>query len=228
MFRARIRRGAAVCAAALLLITGVALAASAKISVTVSPNTPKAKSTLKVSAKGPFGQTGLPESLELTAQKGFQSSAKSVTQLCDTSDVPPSGPSGCPAASQIGTGKAIATFESEKETLTLTEYLGKPKKKSDIAAIVLTGSNSLIGTENVVGRLFKTKSGAIEILFSQLIGSGLPATLKSLTFDAHAVNGKNSLITNPPSCKGGHWSGTFKLKFSSGTISKTTGMPCKK
>ncbi len=80
----------------------------------------------------------------------------------------------------------------------------------------------------MVGRLFKASNGSIEILFSKLPSVPVSAKLNKLDFSAHAVNGKNSLITNPPSCSGGHWTGSFTLGFSSGSVSKTTPIPCSK
>jgi hypothetical protein len=212
-----------------LAVAGVAAAAGPTVKVSVSPNKAGANSTLKVSANGPFGETGLPTALQLTAQKGFASSAKSVTKLCNSSKVPTSGSTKCPAASKVGSGKAVGKAGPNTETLTFTQYLGTPSHKGDIASVVLSGKNTMIGQLNVVGRLFKAKSGSIEILFSQLPAGGLPLiTLQSVSFSAHAVNGKHSLVTNPSSCKGGHWSGTFKLAFPSGTISKKTQLACKK
>ncbi len=54
------------------------------------------------------------------------------------------------------------------------------------------------------------------------------ATLKSMSFTSYAVNGKYSLITNPPRCARGHWSGTYKLGFSTGSVSKKTSIACTK
>jgi hypothetical protein len=172
--------------------------------------------------------------LELTAQKGFQSSAKSVPVLCNSrsSKVTSNSPNPCPAQSKIGSGKVVANVSfpiSGTQTAPFTLYLGKPRQTGDIASIVL--SATVAGTtENVAGRLFKASNGSIEILFKKLPSapSGVTITFKRLSLSAHAVNGTHSLITNPPSCSRGHWTGSFTLTFSSGTVSKQTSIPCTK
>ncbi len=212
-----------------LAIPGVALAASGPtIKAHVKPNTPKAKSTLKVSAKGPFKETGLPTAMQFNLQKGFASSAKSVTALCDPTMVPPVGPSGCPTASQIGSGTATATVSGNPGSLPLTMYLGTKQQPTDIASVVLSATEGPLAA-NSVGRLFKTSSGQLELLFSDFgVLSGQPGTLHSIKFNAHAVNGKASLVKNPKACpKSHHWTGTFTLSFTSGTVTKKTKLACK-
>lgn len=208
-----------------LAVPAVALAASGPtIKASVKPNTPKAKSTLKLSAKGPFNQTGLPTSLQLNVQKGFSTSAKSVTQLCDPSTVPPGGPPGCAPASQVGTGTAVTSLEPFSVTL----YLGKKIQTHDIASLVLSETDGMTITANAIGRLFTTSNGQIEILFDSLPLGGAPPTLNSITLSAHAVNGKNSLVKNPSSCPSSHhWSGKFTLGFTSGNVSKKLKIACK-
>jgi hypothetical protein len=211
-----------------LVIPGVALAASGPtIKASVKPKTPKAKSTLTVTANGPFGQNGLPTALQMNLQKGFKSSAKSVTQLCDTSMVPPAGPSGCPTASQIGSGTAVT---DNLGTLTLTMYLGTKSQSTDIASVILSETNGLITANTVpAGRLFKTSTGQIEILFSSLpLGGNPAANLQSINFSAHAVNGTASLVKNPKTCpKSDHWKGTFTLSFTGGNVAKKLKLACK-
>lgn len=224
------RKGIATFGVTFLAVAGVAVAAGGPtVTVSVKPDTPKSHSTLSVSAKGPFTESGIPTSLKLTAQKGFDSSAKSVPVLCDTSKVKSSSSKPCPAKSKIGSGEVVATVSGfGKQTIPFTMYLGARQKKGDIAAVVLSGKIPIIGTENVVGRLFKATNGSIEILFSKLPSVPVSAKLDKLSFSAHAVRGKNSLITNPPSCTGGHWTGTIKVGFSGGSFSKTTSIPCSK
>lgn len=212
---------------AALAVPAVALAASGPtMKASVSPNTPKAKSTLKVSAKGPFNQTGLPISLQLNLQKGFATSAKSVTQLCPV-PAPPSGDPGCPAASQIGSGTAHISFMGSTQPLGITLYLGKKQQPGDIASVVLSETVGM-NQANATGRLFKTSTGQIEILFDSLPLGGAPPTLDDIKFSAHAVNGKNSLVKNPSSCPSSHhWSGKFTLGFTSGNVSKKLKIACK-
>jgi hypothetical protein len=115
-----------------------------------------------------------------------------------------------------------------QQTVPFTLYLGRPRRTGDIASIVLSASVPFVGTRNVVGRLFKASNGTIDILFNKLPSapSGVTITVNHLNFSAHAVNGTHSLITNPPSCTGGHWTGSFTLTFSSGTVTKQTSIPC--
>jgi hypothetical protein len=225
------RKGFAAIGATLLASAGVAMAASGPtVKVSLTPNKPNAHSKLSVSASGNSGQKGLPTSLKVTGQKGFKSSAKSVTKLCDTSKVTKTASKPCPAKSKTGSGKAVAYVPALHTTKTVpfTLYLGKPTHKGDIAAIILSAHVPLFGTQNVKGRLFKTKSGGVEFLFSRLIKVKIHATLKSMSFSSYAVNGKYSLITNPPSCGHGRWSGTFKLGFSTGSVSRKTSIACTK
>lgn len=220
-------KGIAATGIAALAVPAVALAASGPtIKASVSPNTPKAKSTLKLSAKGPFNQTGLPTTLQLNLQKGFSTSAKSVTQLCDTSSVPPTGSTGCPAASQIGSGTAQLSFMGSSFPVALALYLGNKQQSGDIASVILSETFPGPNEANTVGRLFKTSTGQIELLFESLPPG--PFTLNSIKFSAHAVNGKNSLVKNPSTCpKSHHWSGRFTLGFTSGTVSKKLKIACK-
>lgn len=225
----RMRQSVLAAGAVALAVPGVALAASGPtIKMSVSPNEVKAKSTLKLTAKGPFGQTGLPTSLQMTLQKGFRSSAKSVSTLCDTSSVPLSGPSGCPSASQIGTGTADTSGTGAPGPLALTLYLGTKSQSTDIASVILSEAATGIQV-NGTGRLFKTSSGQLEILFSTLPLGGLPVTLDSIKFSAFAKQGKHSLIKNPKTCpKSHHWKGTFELGFTGGTVTKNTKLACTK
>jgi hypothetical protein len=225
------RKALALSAAITLAFAAAAVAAGPTVQVTVTPDTPSAHSTLKISATGPFSQSGLPKSLELTAQKGFRSSAKSVPVLCNSrsSKVTSNSPNPCPANSKIGSGKVVvnAGFPFGIQTAPFTLYLGKPRQTGDIASIVLSGTVAGM-TENVAGRLFKASNGSIEILFKKLPSAPSGVKFKRLSLSAHAVNGGHSLITNPASCSRGHWTGSFTLTFSSGTVSKQTSIPCTK
>lgn len=225
------RKALALSAVITLTFAAVAVAAGPTVKVTVTPDTPSAHSTLKVLATGPYSQSGLPKSLALTAQKGFASSAKSVPVLCNpnSTKVTSNSPNPCPAKSKVGSGKVVAEVAGFPETAPFTLYLGKPRQTGDIASIILSGSVPGM-TDNVVGRLFKTSTGKIEILFNKLpkAPSGLTVTVKRLSFSAYAVDGKHSLITNPPSCSNGHWTGSLTLTFSSGPVTKHTSIPCTK
>ncbi|MGN6171173.1 MAG: hypothetical protein ACTHQQ_23845 [Solirubrobacteraceae bacterium] len=228
------RKALALSAVITLTFAAVAVAAGPTIKVNVRPDTPRAQSTLKVSATGPYSESGLPKSLELTAQNGFKSSPKSVSVLCNSksSKVTSNLPNPCRNASKVGSGKVVANVSGlGQASVPFTLYLGKPRHRSDIASIVLSGTLPIVGTtDNVVGRLFKAGNGSIEMLFKKLPSapSGITIAVKSVGLRADAVNGKHSLITNPSSCTGGHWTGTFTLTFSAGTVSKHTSIPCSK
>lgn len=228
------RKVLALSAVPTLAFAAVAVAAGPTVSVAVKPDTPGSHSTLTLSAKGPYSESGLPKSLKLTVQKGFQASAKSVPVLCNpgSSKVRSNSPNPCPAKSKVGSGKVVGTVSGfGQQTVPFTLYLGKPTHKSDIASVVLSATLPIVGsTENAVGRLFKASTGSIEILFNKLPSapSGVTITANSLAFSAHAVNGKQSLIANPPSCKGGHWTSSFTVTFSSGSVSKQPLIPCSK
>jgi hypothetical protein len=223
------RKAAALAALALTGSAGVALAAGPTITASVTPDTPGSHSTLKVAAKGPFSAPGLPTSVEINVQKGFRSSAKSVSALCNPRNLP------CPAKSKVGSGEAVATVVLlGKQTIPFTMYLGKPQQTGDIASIVLTAT--VLGQkQHVTGRLFKSAGGGLEILFDHLPSSGTPpgdVTLNRLSLTAHAAHkmGKKtySLITNPPKCAGGHWTGSITITFQSGPVTQALSLACSK
>ena len=228
------RKALALSAVITLSFAAVAVAAGPTFKVTVTPDTPSAQSTLTGSATGPYSHSGLPKSLALTVQKGFESSAQSVPVLCNSksSKVTSNSPNPCPARSKIGSGKVVGTVSGfGQQTVPFTLYLGKPTHKGDIASVVISATLPIVGsTENAVGRLFKATDGSIEVLFSKLPSapSGVKITADRLNLSAHAVDGTHSLVTNPPTCSRGHWTGSFTLTFSSGTVSKTTSIPCTK
>jgi hypothetical protein len=224
-----------------LVSAAIAMAASATVSVSVSPNKPKARSAVTVSASNLGGVSGLPTSVEITVQKGFTSSAKSVSVLCSASHA---SSSSCPAKSEIGTGNATgtATFlgQTLNESIPLTFYLGRRLQRGDIASVVVTAS-ALGQTGSASGRLFVPAGGGLEILFSRLPNFALPpgttVTPKSISFTAkalrtvtrtakrnrrrHTVKLHYSLITNPTACAGEHWTGTFRATFTSGSVPPT-------
>jgi hypothetical protein len=222
------RKAAALAALVLSTSAGVALAAGPTITASVKPDTPNAHSALKFSAKGPFSATGLPTSVEIDVQKGFRSSTKSVATLCNPSK------HSCPAKSKVGSGHVVATITPiGKQTFRFTMYLGKPQQTDDIASIVLNAT--VEGQQqHVVGRLLKSTSGGLEILFDHLPSfsppPGLTVTLDNLTLTAHATHkvGKKtySLITNPPECGSGHWTGSVTVNFKSGPIMQSLAIAC--
>jgi hypothetical protein len=222
------RKAAGLAALALTGSAGVALAAGPTITASVTPNTPDSHSTLKVSAKGPFTAPGLPKAVEIDVQKGFRSSARSVSALCNPSKLP------CPAKSKVGSGEVVATVIMLKQTIPFTLYLGKPQQKGDIASIVLTAT--VLGQkQHVTGRLFKG-AGGLEILFDHLPRSSAPpggVTLNRLSLTAHAVHKKGkktySLITNPPKCGSAKtWTGNITITFQSGPLMQPLSLACGK
>jgi hypothetical protein len=223
------RRAASIATVVSLVTASVAVAAGPMITASVTPNTPNAHSKLKVSAKGPFSASGLPTAVQIDAQKGFRASAKSVSAYCNPKSLP------CPAGSKIGSGQVVATVTiivTQTQTIPFNMYLGRPHHTGDIASIVLTAK--VFGSpEHVVGRLFTPSGGGLEVLFDHLPGSSVPpgeATLNKLSLSAHAVRkaGKRtySLITNPPKCTGGHWSGSVTVNFASGPVTQSLAISC--
>jgi hypothetical protein len=224
-------RTAAAVAALVASSAGVALADGPTITATVKPNTPKAHSALKVSARGPFSASGLPRSVEIDVQKGFRSSAKSVPALCNPSKLP------CPAESKVGSGQVEVTIMPfiGRRTFPFTMYLGKPRQPDDVASIVLRAT--VEGQQqHVVGRLFHAPSGSLEILFDHLPTysppPGVTVTPNHLTLRAHATHKSGrktySLITNPPKCATGHWTGNVTITFRSGPVTQPLSLACSK
>jgi hypothetical protein len=231
-----------------LVFAGTAAAAgSPSISISLHPNKVKKNSTLTVNASGFPTESALPTSLEFQVQKGFRTSVKSVSQLCNPSA------SSCPSASKIGSGNAQATGTlagiSEPDTVNFTLYLGTPKQSGDIASVILLGSDTLLHqTASGSGRLFKDSAGGLELLFDQFptvqgLPSGTQITLNSLSLTAgakrtvkHKVrrHHKNvtvkkiySLITNPSTCSGS-WTGSATVTFTSGPVTAPFTTPCHK
>jgi hypothetical protein len=222
-----------------LAFAGTATAASAAtISISLHPDKVKKHASLSVSATGFPTENSLPTSAEFQVQPGFKTSIKSVSKLCSPSA------STCPAQSKIGSGTAQLTGSylgvSIPDTVTFTLYLGSPKQPGDIASVVITGSDTYLHqTLTGSGRLFKTASGGLELLFDHFPSvSGLPSgttfTLNSLSFTAGATRTVKhhhkkvtySLITNPSTCSG-NWTGSGSVTFGSGqTVSQNFSTAC--
>ena len=222
------RRAATLAALITLTTTGVAVAAGPTITASVRPDTPKAHSTLRVTAKGPFASPGLPTALEIDVQRGFRARAKAVAALCNPHRLP------CPKKSQVGSGELVATVTFlGRRSVPFTLYLGQRHHKGDIAAVVLTAK--LFGEpEHATGRLFATSTGGLEILFHHLPTytppPGVTVTLERLSLSAHAVRkvkGKTySLITNPAKCSRSDWMGVVKLSFPNQALAQSVLIPC--
>jgi hypothetical protein len=215
------------------------------VSIKLSPNRPSAASTLSVTASGPFPQaSGQLRSVELDAQRGFASSARSVASLCTAGRA---ADGACPAKSRVGGGSAevTGTFAgmAHQDTLTFSLFLGAPQERRDIAAVVISGTDSLFHQSfHASGRLFKATDGSLELLFDHLPSYSLPpgttVTLDRLSFTAHAVRTvrtrhgghtrrtRYSLITNPPTCPGA-WTSRLVLAFSDGSSqAQALSAPC--
>jgi hypothetical protein len=209
---------------------GVAAAASGTVTVTLNPNRPSANSALRVSAQGPFKQPagkGRVTSLRLEVQKGFSSSAKAVKVLCSSSKA---SNGTCPSESKVGSGSAVVTGTvngvSGQDTITFQAFLAVPEKTGDIASIVLHGTDSVFHKSGQTrGRLLRTSSGGLELIFTSITGSSAPRatkiTLDRLSLHVRAVrratNGHTySLITNPSRCPG-RWHGALVITYSNGT-----------
>jgi hypothetical protein len=231
-----------------LVFAGTAAAASSpNISISLQPNKVKKNSTLTVNASGFPTESSLPSSIEFQVQKGFKTSAKSVSQLCNPTA------SSCPTASKIGSGNAQATGTlaglSENDTVNFTLYLGKPQQSGDVASVILAGSDTLFHQSlSTTGRLFKDSAGGLELLFSQFPTiPGLPAgtqiTLNSISLTAGAkrtikkkvkrhhktvtIKTTYSLITNPSTCSGS-WTGSATVTFGSGPVPLPFSTSCSK
>jgi hypothetical protein len=220
-----------------LVFAGTAVAAGSSISVSLSPNKVKKNSHLTVNASGFPAQSGLPTSAEFLVQPGFKTSPRSVSKLCSPSA------SSCPSASKIGTGIAQVTAsvlgQNIADTVNFRLYLGKPKQGGDIASVEVFGSDTYLHqSANGSGRLFKSSSGGLELLFDQFptvsgVPSGATITLNTLSFNAgakrtvtrHHKKVTYSLITNPSTCTG-QWTGSGTVTFSSGPVTQTFSTPC--
>jgi len=217
---------------------GTASAAGGAAVVTkLTPNRISAASTASVSITG-LSAAGLPSSVELLLQRGFSTSAKSVSVLCKAGQA---SSSTCPSASQIGTAAAGVSLFGTPLAVPLKLFLSEPSKAGDIASVILSGSEDGISL-NVSGRLFVPRRRGLELLFAAFPSA--PVTLDSLAFYVHAtrtttskgkrehghrktVKTQHSLITNPSSCTGS-WTGTVTLSYSSGSESLPFSAPCKK
>ncbi len=227
--------------AVLVWAATAAAAGGGSVTTTLSPNKVSKASTLTVTAEGPFtGLSGAPKSVVLKVQKGFKSSAKSVPVLCTRTQA---NNNACPSESKVGSGQVVATGSfgpiQQQDMISLTMFLGTRQKQSDVASVVIVGTDSLAHqTVHGVGRLFAVKHGGLELLFNQFPNVSVPAgttvTLDSLqlmagatrTVKRHRHKVRYSLISNPPACNG-PWSGSLKLTFTSGTFSRALSAPCR-
>jgi hypothetical protein len=226
-----------------LAFAGTAAAAnSGNISVTLSPNKVSNSSTLTASASG-FTATGLPTSADFKVQKGFQTSIKSVAQLCSASQA---SNNACPAASKIGSGTAVASAAGLHDTISFSLFLGPPTG-GNVGSIVVTGSDAYFHyTATGSGELLKIPGGGLELSFPHFpsihnLPQNITITLDSLSLTAHATRtvkvtsgkGKHkhkkkvtySLITNPSTCTS-QWTGSATVTFPSGPVTEPLSTPC--
>ncbi len=210
--------------------TLAAAASSGTVHVTLNPDRPSANSALTVSAQGPFKQPagkGRVTSLRLEVQNGFSSSAKSVKVLCSSNQA---NSGTCPSESKVGSGTAVVTGTvngvSGQDTITFQAFLAVPERTGDIASIVLHGTDSVFHKSGQTrGRLLRTGSGGLELIFTSITGSSAPkatkVTLDRLSLHVRAVRKATSghtysLITNPSACSGS-WRGALIVTYSRGT-----------
>lgn len=137
-----------------------AAAATGTATVSLSPDTASAHSTAQVTLSGLGGFGGLPTAAELLLPPGFTSSVRAVTTLCRGGTS-----SGCPPASQIGSGSLDLSVLGTAVTVPAAIYLGPPTQPGDLATVIIIGS--VDGhTFPVAGRLFTPAGGGLEVLLS--------------------------------------------------------------
>lgn len=231
---------------ALLLVSA---ASAAGITVTLSPDTTGAHSTLHVSAQGSPSQSSssLPKSVALLIARGFRVDPRATKRKCRSA-----GSSPCPARSTIGSGQAIVHvstsvgYGSGDYNVAFKLFLGPPRQSGDIASVVMQGSTAG-NSFTTVGRLFKVASGPygleLEIDVPQEhapSGITISGYLKQLTMTVgtarkvtshHGARKRShvyALITNARTCTGGSWPGELVENFSDGSSqSLSFAAPCR-
>jgi len=206
------------------------------VSVSLTPMAPAEASVANINAVGPYTSsrgitlTGLPSSVEVTFQKGFDSTATTaVTALCTAAQA---ASSRCPPTSNAGHGELDVTVNGQVRRVPLLLYIGPPERPHDIASVLLTGSamgKKLIDT----GRLLIGPGGGLELITSSLSYPG-PANFDKLFLLAGmqrtAATGAQhatirSLITNPPTCSG-QWTAQGTMTFPNGSFSQAIAIAC--
>jgi hypothetical protein len=246
-----VRRPILITTVTTLTFAAAATAAGPTVVATVTPDKAGAVSKLTATATGPFtSDSGLPTSATFKLQKGFNSSATVRKVLCTSSEAQTAG---CPAASQIGTGTAVATgtsavLGSVQDTISLKLFLAAPQQAGDISSVVVEATDSVLKQSfTAVGRVLKS-GGQLELLLTNLPSVSLPGvtiTLDSLSLSAFAKRTvvkklrrpdrkpkiKRTvlgLIVNPKRCTAGHWTGSYDISFQSGTpLTGTLSIPCR-
>ncbi len=176
-------------------------AVSGTVTASVTPNKPKAGSSIQATASNFTPTSSLPTSLTITLQKGFTTAvdkrnrADSVKVLCtpaqESSDA-------CPTESQVGQGSASVTVSgalpptSITQAINLTFFLGEaPAASKCPASVDAVFQSASLGTQHAIGTLCRYQGG-LQLSFtnlpsySTLIPSGFTVALNKLTIAAGA------------------------------------------
>jgi hypothetical protein len=178
---------------ALIAAAGAAPAASADVTVTLSPNVAGKPSTVTVDASGtdPDFNGRIPQSVILAIQRGFVFDRRAVAALCSAQQAQSLS---CPESSRIGSGSATVTASgalvpggSQDYTAQIDIFAAAPSTAGDLADIVIEVSTPG-GKVGGKGRLVPIATGTFgyEVRFDNLpspgqsLPPGVTVTLKRL------------------------------------------------
>ncbi|WP_205696515.1 hypothetical protein [Conexibacter sp. SYSU D00693] len=167
---------------AVLLVLVVPASAAAQqpgVDVALEPHTPASATTVSVAVDGAkLDQSRLPKGFTLTVQRGFAFDARAVAQRCSAAQADAHQ---CPAASQVGTGRATAAVQTLLGTsdvqAELAAYLTDPVRSGDLAGVALTIRVPSFGvTVGATARILRTADGGLELRADDVApaGSELP------------------------------------------------------
>lgn len=237
------------CLSALTMAAAAALAPAASAlsgSGSLTPNTPKKVTTLKLKAASLPTEGTLPSAMTITLQKGFAGIVGgSATSFC--TPVQAASPFGnqCPAASQIGSGTEVVTptpalfGATGAITLGLSFYMVPAQQagcSASVAVIVkVLGNDALLAWSpgNDTGNLCP-HAGGVQLSFPGMPtyaykASGSTMTINSLSIKlgttAGAVTGP---FKSPASCpKARKWTGSLALAFGSPHVNLPLTFACR-
>ena len=235
---------------AALALAPAAVAQAPATKITFNPDQAGKGSTLSVEVQGDEAFAGrTPRTVSVLVQRGFKLEPKARSVSC-------SDPDNCPAASRIGSGRAVIVAEGsiftggpQEFTAELTLYLAKAQVKGDRAGLVITYREPRTGASGrLVGRVIRLASGpyGYELRTEGLDSTapsfpGVTARLRSLQFTAGArrtvrIKRKRRrarkvtyhLITNPSTCDGA-WENRVRAEFPDGTTAeRELTSPCQR
>jgi hypothetical protein len=210
-------------------LLGVAAPAAALTSANATPDKAGRPSSLHFDIDGTAAPISgrIPLTLQLTTLPGFRVNLQAVARRCSQESATLNE---CPAASRVGKGSLVVGVTTPTQfkvvTIPLSVYLHSNTKILAVAKV--------FGWQ-VVPATLNARRG-LSVRFDPLPQGppfqGVTYALKRIKLDFGATDvvheQRQSLIRNPPTCKG-RWAASVKLTFKAGpAVSLTTSTACSK